>query len=236
MNEDLHGFFDFWGSIEGNTRSQDGTDEDIAFLTSVIPVGATVLDAPCGTGRVSTPLLDAGYLVTGIDINPDFLSEAKKGADGKGDFLVGDMEKMGFYNEFSAVINMWTSFGYLGDEDDARLMKTLAKAVVPGGLVVIDTSYTAETVLPWFGKTDEKKFGDVTVVLRRSYDVLTSWLDTEWIVGGESRTVSLKIYSCREIVEMMRAAGLGDIQARSAVDKPFSIKDGRVFLTGVKIG
>ncbi len=43
---------------------------------SDLPSGSTIIDFPCGTGRLAEPLLDAGYLVRGADISPQMLEVA----------------------------------------------------------------------------------------------------------------------------------------------------------------
>lgn len=46
-----------------------------AFRT--VPRAATILDLPCGTGRLAAILLQAGYRVVGADISPAMLQEAR---------------------------------------------------------------------------------------------------------------------------------------------------------------
>ena len=43
-----------------------------------IPTTATVLDLPCGTGRLAEHLLGAGYRVVGADISPAMLDQAQR--------------------------------------------------------------------------------------------------------------------------------------------------------------
>jgi SAM-dependent methyltransferase len=43
----------------------------------VIPRGASVLDLPCGTGRLTGILLDRGYRVTGADSSPNMVDRAR---------------------------------------------------------------------------------------------------------------------------------------------------------------
>lgn len=43
-----------------------------------IPRGATLLDLPCGTGRLAEPLLEAGFKVVGVDISPAMLEVARR--------------------------------------------------------------------------------------------------------------------------------------------------------------
>jgi len=43
-----------------------------------LPVGAEIVDVPCGTGRLAEVLLEAGYRVTGLDISQAMLDEAQR--------------------------------------------------------------------------------------------------------------------------------------------------------------
>ena len=52
-----------------------------------------VLDAGCGTGRVSAFLVDAGHEVVGVDGDPVLVDEAKKEYPG-GTWLVGDLAEL----------------------------------------------------------------------------------------------------------------------------------------------
>ena len=44
-------------------------DADAAIVCGLLPAGR-VLDVPCGDGRLSARLAEAGYDVTGIDVSP----------------------------------------------------------------------------------------------------------------------------------------------------------------------
>jgi ubiquinone/menaquinone biosynthesis C-methylase UbiE len=51
---------------------------NIAKAIGAFPPGGTVLDLPCGTGRLAEVLLDAGHRVVGVDISPAMLEVAKR--------------------------------------------------------------------------------------------------------------------------------------------------------------
>lgn len=50
----------------------------IAKCFSALPKGKTIVDIPCGTGRLAETLLNAGYKVHGMDISGEMLEVAKK--------------------------------------------------------------------------------------------------------------------------------------------------------------
>lgn len=50
-----------------------------------VPKNSTIVDAPCGTGRLAEPLLAAGYRVHGLDISNEMLDVARRRLAGFGD-------------------------------------------------------------------------------------------------------------------------------------------------------
>ena len=106
-----------------------------------IPV-TKILDAGCGTGRHSIPLLQAGYNVTGLDMSQNMLNRFKKkleSANLKADIIKKDMKKMDFAEEFQAIICMNSAFMYhLTDADIFQSLKAFHNALENGGVAIID--------------------------------------------------------------------------------------------------
>lgn len=48
------------------------------FIDALLPRGARVLDAGCGTGRVGGELANRSHRVTGVDLDPELLAQARK--------------------------------------------------------------------------------------------------------------------------------------------------------------
>jgi len=53
-------------------------------------------------------------------------------------FVQGDMRKMPFDCEFDAAVCMFTSFGYFDEAGNMRALKSMAKALKPGGKLLLD--------------------------------------------------------------------------------------------------
>src|SRR5579875_393908 len=49
-----------------------------------IPEGSGVLDVACGSGNVAIPLARKGYVVTGLDLTPCLLEQARARAEAEG--------------------------------------------------------------------------------------------------------------------------------------------------------
>jgi SAM-dependent methyltransferase len=75
-----------------------------------LPAGARVLDVACGTGNVAIPLAHSGCVVTGVDIAPNLLEQARERAAAEGlkiTFDEGDAEEMPYADgSFDAVVSM----------------------------------------------------------------------------------------------------------------------------------
>src|SRR5687768_7780758 len=74
---------------------ETGADEFVERL--VLQPGMRVLDVACGTGNLAIPAAKKGSDVTGIDIAPNLIEQAKARADAEGvkaKFEVGDAEAL----------------------------------------------------------------------------------------------------------------------------------------------
>ncbi|MDR7434998.1 MAG: class I SAM-dependent methyltransferase [Armatimonadota bacterium] len=97
--------------------------------------GAKILDLACGPGRFALPLAKRGFCVVGFDLASVYLEQARKKAQEQGLFIElvqGDMREIPFEDEFDAVINMFTSFGYFDDErDHLKVLQGVHKSLKP---------------------------------------------------------------------------------------------------------
>jgi SAM-dependent methyltransferase len=106
-------------------------------------VRGRVLDLCCGFGRHSLLLAEAGLDVAGLDLSRDLLAAARELPDfeGKlaGRLVQADARELPFAERsFDALVNLFSSFGYFGELDDARMLREIARVVRPGAVVVLD--------------------------------------------------------------------------------------------------
>ncbi len=95
--------------------------------------GIRVLDVACGTGVLFPDYLRRGATVTGIDISQEMVKVAK-GKFPQIEVLCGDVEETPFPEPFDAVM-VYNAFPHF--PDPARLIRTLAGLVKPGGRLSI---------------------------------------------------------------------------------------------------
>jgi SAM-dependent methyltransferase len=113
-----------------------GAEEFIARLA--LRAGESVLDVACGTGNLAIPAARAGARVTGIDIAPNLIAEARLEARTAGHavaFEVGDAEALPYVDDqFETTVTM---FGAMFAYRPARAAAELLRVTRPGGRVVM---------------------------------------------------------------------------------------------------
>ncbi len=99
-------------------------------LVETCPVGGTVLDAPCGTGRYFTLVTDAGRHVVGVDQSAGMLAEAR--ARGLADSVVQvGLQEMAFERTFDGAMTV-DGMENVPPEDWPLVLANLGRAVRPG--------------------------------------------------------------------------------------------------------
>src|SRR5690606_9273590 len=63
------------------------------LVDAMVPRGARILDAGCGTGRVGGALAQAGHDVVGVDVDPVLIEAAEQDYPGPR-YLVGDLAEL----------------------------------------------------------------------------------------------------------------------------------------------
>lgn len=200
------------------TEKQD-TDQQVDFLKRVLGLTADerILDLACGHGRHAIALAQRGYRVTGQDTNDFFLEKARQDAEAAGvdvTWVKRDMRDIPFTDEFDAVVNLFTSFGYLeNDQEDQKVLEQIAQALKPGGQFFLDTT-NRERVIKNFQRRMWQENDDGSIVLidhemdfasGRMHDTRT-WIEPDG--SRETITIPLRMYTLAELARMCAAAGL----------------------------
>jgi len=223
---------DFW------TRAMTPalTLADVDFLEKALEVnpGARLLDVPCGNGRYSIGLARRGYRVTGIDLSDEFLAAARAELDA--DWRLGDMRELELEpSTFDGAFCFGNSFGYLDHTGVNALLSSLAGALKPAAKLVIDTSMTAESILPTLVQKRWHRFGDLMILSENRYDPWESCLhiDYTFVRGStiETRPTASYVFTSAELRRMLDAAGLEALSFQGSVTgEPFQLGTGRLLI------
>ena len=182
-----------------------------------IQPGARVLDLCCGQGRHLLDLMKRGYDVVGVDLSEYMLGKCRESADEQGlkpNLIQSDMRELSFDSEFDAVINMFTSFGYLENEDeDQKVLDGVARALKPGGRFLMDIHNRDAFMAHHVERTYSENSRGEIILEDRQFDPVTGRNNSREITifsdGRRSeRGYSLRIYACTEIVKMLARSGL----------------------------
>ena len=194
---------------------------------------ARLLDVPCGYGRHSLELASRGYVLTGMDISPDYIEEAWLAAKTKArrvEWVRADMRQLDRVAEFDGVFCFGNSFGYLQHGDTEIFLAAVARSLQPGGRFLLQTFAAAECLLPHFKEREWYQIQDILFAIENHYRVETSCLETEFtfVRGGktETRRGLQHIYTVAEIKRLLSGAGLETVALLGSLDaRPFKFGD-----------
>nr|WP_210725760.1 class I SAM-dependent methyltransferase [Arthrobacter silvisoli] len=91
-----------------------------------------VLDAGCGPGQWTGFMADNGADVAGIDLVPDFIAHARIRFPSV-PFNVGSLRSLGVPQGHLAGVLAWYSLIHLAPENVAPVLREFARAIAPGG-------------------------------------------------------------------------------------------------------
>ena len=219
----------------------DATAAEVDFLvrTTGLQPGDRVLDACCGSGRHTLELARRGFRVTGVDVSAEAIEYARRDAADEGlavDLRVGDMRTLPTDVDVHAAICMGNAFGYLEHEGTVAFLADLAKIVRPGGALVLDYAFVAESLLPGVQLEEEPMtIGGVEATSVNTYDAVESrWLTEMTFRRGDDvhRGTSVQhVYTVAEVSRLVVAAGFPDVERYGDPDgSPYRLGSPRLLL------
>lgn len=200
-------------------HDEELTKAEVDFLVARLGLGpgARVLDLACGHGRHAVELAERGLRVTGADISEHVLAIARERAARRGvqvDLVRLDMRELEADGEFDAVCNFASAFGYYpSEEEDLEVLRRVARALVPGGGLLIETM-NGQWLLRNFDPRARRTLANGTVVVeQRHFDPATSRSSATWTLTRPDGTRSemrhsMRIYTGPELCGMLGEAGL----------------------------
>ncbi|MBT3373997.1 MAG: methyltransferase domain-containing protein [Lentisphaerae bacterium] len=197
-------------------RPDDVGAEEAAFIKKALRLreAQSVLDAPCGAGRIAIHLAHAGCNVTGVDLRRSFTDRAaarSRRERQSARFLALDLREMEFSSEFHGIYNWLGSFGYFSNTENLDVTRRYAKALRPGGRLLIDQP-NRETLLRHFVARRAIR-GCVT---ENRWDGETQRVESDRIVQRNGKTehnrTSMRLYTPGQMRSLFERVGL-DVEA-----------------------
>jgi len=152
-------------------RNDKEAEEFITTLVEHLKLStdSTILDLACGKGRHSIFLNQLGFNTTGVDLSENSISSANNFQSDTLKFEVRDMRDSFCENEFDAIFNLFTSFGYFDSKtENLKVLNAIEKMLKENGVFVIDFM-NAYKVIHNLVKVETKTVDSIQFNLSRSY-------------------------------------------------------------------
>ena len=180
------------------------------------PDAVSLLDVGCGTAAHGLCLVEAGFTVDGIDLEPAFVDQARAKIPA-GEFFVADMRSFELPKRYDGIVSLFSAIGYVRDE--AGLVATLERMAAhlkPGGVLVIDPWFEPGVLTHgWITTVEGEANGTKVVRMSRTLvEGAISRLEFEYLVGNAdgiqrlSETHELGLFTQAQMEAAFRDAGL----------------------------
>ncbi|MEP7109588.1 MAG: class I SAM-dependent methyltransferase, partial [Ferruginibacter sp.] len=219
--------------------------KEASFLVDVMNItrGDSVLDIPCGTGRLSLNLAKKGINLTGVDISEEFikgLNQKVKEENLPVHVIQGNILSLELKGRFDGAFCLGNSFGYFDYEGMKTFIKKVAACLKPGARFVINSGMVAESILPGIPKEKIYTIDDFTMQVNNAYFVTGSYMISrlKYTRNNHTEEHSYKhyVYTMGEIQRLLELFGLNIFAMYNAVEKtPYELGDPQVFLVAEKI-
>ncbi len=180
----------------------------------------TLLDVCCGTGNVAELMKVQGFEVTGIDLSPTMIEQAKAKARARKmeiDYFVADATDFDLGRQFDGAFSFFDSLNYITDPQGLRkAIRCVAKHLVPGGSFVFDvnTAFAFEQKL--FDQHQLDRRAKVRYDWKGEYDPICRiirvhmdfWKGNEHVVEEHVQ----RAHTDEEIRSFLAEAGFRDVQ------------------------
>jgi SAM-dependent methyltransferase len=159
-------------------ENRDFTPQGPFYLALAQQTGDPVLELGCGTGRITIPLARHGVAITGLDIVPGMLEQARrKAADLSIDWVEADARAFQLPSAFRLIYATAGAFQHMLERADQEALLARVRAhLAPDGLFAFDVG-SSQVIgdmpeeQPWFTYADERG-GEVRVSGTCRYDVV----------------------------------------------------------------
>ena len=228
----------FYADALRDERSEAEAD----LISSLGPVneGDRVLDLACGHGRIANRLAVRGASVTGLDLSSHFLELARKEAAEQAatvEYVLGDMTELPWSNEFDQGISWFTSFGYLDDAGNRRVLEEIHRSLRPGGRVLLELNHGPS----WWGRvlpSSIVKRGDDLMVDQVTYDPMNGRSHNHRTIvrDGRVRTVDFetRMFTFVELRDWLLGVGFQRVEGFGRDGAPLTFSSRRMIVRATR--
>lgn len=199
---------------------------DDFYLELATQIGGPVLDAGCGTGRLTRAIAEAGLEVTGLDITAGMLERARTlDKENRVEWLHADARTMQLGRTFRLIIMTGHAFQHLLTDDDiSAFLQRAREHLQEDGYLAFETRNYAAKTYPsydeptyWYSIEDSQG-RDVDIYLAARYDPETG---IEHLIGerrvretGERQREesTLRFVSLEHLNEMLDRHGFSIVE------------------------
>lgn len=217
----------FWRVIHRQTiKGIDKWDRNVVkFIIKVLDCkrGDKILDLGSGSGEHTRLFAKKGIKCVGVEIAPSLVSHARKKAkkeNVKVEYIIQDMRKIDYKEEFDYCIIISGTFGFFSDYQNLRFLNKIRKALKPEGKLFMDIKNAKNP-----GKSGKNwmQINNGYLLGESKYDFLNHRESGDYIfidktgklnvMKKDLKRESQRFYTISEIKQMLHKAGLKFLNA-----------------------
>jgi len=192
-------------------------EADFIVQSLRLPPAARVLDLACGHGRHAVELARRGFRMTGVDLSERYLEMAAEEARRAGvevEWLARDMRQLDFDGAFEGAYSFFTSFGYYDERENEAVIQRLARALKPGGRVLLDLMNRDRLLASPPGRTWNQRDDGALLMEESALDPRTSRVRVrQTLIDPQTgprpvKEFEVRLYTCAELAAILDRQGL----------------------------
>ena len=208
---------------------------------------SNALDVGCGLGRHAIEFADSGHDVTGIDISPEYLAEAREWAEAAGmseqtAFRNLDMRDLDTLDEtFDLAACLFTTFGYFEDRTNVEVLRGMRRRLSSEGVCAVEV-VNKDAMLNDFQSEGVTELDPGLAIERRNFDSRTSRMTVvrDVLQGDEPNfefdghvEYGIRLYSPPELERRFFEAGFEEVAVFGSYDGgDLSLDNNRLLVLG----
>lgn len=228
----------FWSSeLQGDRLRQE--HQLIRSLGRLVP-GSRVIDLACAFGRITNVLAAEGYNVTGVDRSLALLNSARARAralDLSVEYLACDWRELAPKPIYDCGLLWFTSFGYLSESDNLKVLEQSLAFLKPGGRLLIETRHW-DRMHRLFEPTTVRSSNDNFLIEHHTYEpeIGVQWTRQILLINGRrlEREYGIRRYTFAEMRSLCFRIGFGDVRGYGEDGKPLGANSHRCILVATK--